>query len=222
MYGDEWQDILRSTPCLNVVPFRTPSRKKLPDGAWDAAQPWFRQVLKHLQPDLIICNGNGEKKEASAWAALKEFNTITGQKQMPTTDKAAIKYGRVTSGPMEGVAVIRLPHLSKPFFWPDDGLARAGVGCQGYPGVHRVQGLDGPHESGPVFVWLRTARARIEPVRLGILTYCRLSRTATGTPRHSCSEYQPPVQSITVQSLQVIAAAVVPDGGQQPSPLRIP
>ena len=120
MYGDVWQDILRSTPCLNVVPFRTPSREKLPCGAWGVAQPWFRQVLRHLQPDLIICNGNGESKEASAWAALKEFNTITAQKPIHTTDKGRIKYGHVTSGPLKGVAVVALPHLSKPYFWPGE------------------------------------------------------------------------------------------------------
>ena len=90
-----------ATPCLNVVPFRTPSREKLPCGAWGVAQPWFRQVLRHLQPDLIICNGNGESKEASAWAALKEFNTITAQKPIHTTDKGRIKYGHVHFRPIE-------------------------------------------------------------------------------------------------------------------------
>lgn len=119
MYGsDNWEFILRDTPCFNVVPFRTSSGTKLPSGAWDAARPWFRQVLQQLQPKLIICDGSGDDK--SAWAALKEFNVIKPSKPIRTASTGQIKYGHVTSGPMKGAGVVALPHLSKKYFWPDD------------------------------------------------------------------------------------------------------
>ncbi len=119
MYGsDDWEHTLRNTPCFNVVPFRTSSSAKLPSGAWNAAQPWFRQILQQLQPKLIICDGSGEDK--SAWAALRKFNVIRPRKSIPTASTGRIKYGHITSGPLKGARVVALPHLSKKYFWPDD------------------------------------------------------------------------------------------------------
>ena len=121
MYGcDEWEQVLRETPCFNVIPLRTSSAGKLPSGIWDAAQPWFRQVLKHLQPRLIICSGSGNKE--SAWAAINEIPSITikTEKSILTANNGYIKYGRVTSKRLRGVKVVALPHLSKRLFWPDE------------------------------------------------------------------------------------------------------
>ena len=129
MYGKDWEDVLRSTPCFNVVPFRTSSGAELPPGVWEVAQPWFRKVLRHLRPRLIICNGSGEtrphprdpsRRVGSAWSALKEFNTVKSPKRIRTADKGWIKYGEVISGPMEGTYVVALPHLSWEKFWPSD------------------------------------------------------------------------------------------------------
>lgn len=120
MYDKDWEDVLRDTPCFNVIPFRTSSGATLPPVAWDVTQPWFQKVLIHLNPQLIICNGSGEAQ--SAWSALKEFNTIKSSKQewIRTADRGSIKYGKVISGPMEGANVVALPHLSWEKFWPRD------------------------------------------------------------------------------------------------------
>ena len=119
MFGyDRWEQVLRETPCLNVIPFRTSNSKKIPSGAWEAAQPWFRGVLRRLQPELIICNGSGEKE--SAWAAINEFLTIKTEAPINTASSGWIKYGKVTSRTMKGTNVVALPHLSKKFFWPDE------------------------------------------------------------------------------------------------------
>ena len=117
---DEWEQVFRETPCFNVIPLRTSSAGKLPSGSWEAAQPWFRQVIKYLRPRLIICNGSAEKE--SAWAAINEIPSITIKSEKPilTANNGYIKYGRVTSKKLRGVKVVALPHLSKRFFWPEE------------------------------------------------------------------------------------------------------
>ena len=134
MYGGEnWERVLRDTTCLNVIPFRTSSAAKLPSGAWDVAQPWFKRVMKHLKPKLIICDGSGESK--SSWAAVKEFNTIDSCEPIPTANRGQIKYGRVVSGPMKGADVVALPHLSKTYFWPDSAFQKLRELRESWPGL---------------------------------------------------------------------------------------
>ena len=113
MYGEEWQSVLRSTPCFNIVPFRARRRAKLPKGAWNAAVPWFRKVLDHLRPNLIICNGNAGGQ--SPWSALADYTydpDVSGD--IPTRPGAGayIKIGKVAASPLAGTTVVALPHLS--------------------------------------------------------------------------------------------------------------
>ena len=114
MYGTGWRKVIRSTPCFNVVPFRTRSSEKLTPRAWEAAQPWFNKVLKHLRPELIICNGNVEG--LSPWAVLckTEYESIVVRRKAKTCAVAAsIKIATVSEGSLKGAKIVALPHLSR-------------------------------------------------------------------------------------------------------------
>lgn len=111
MYGDAWEKTLRNTACFEVAPFRVPKIRELPDEAWRAAIPWFQEVLEHVKPKLIICNGSGE--DMSPWSVLSELYGIRyGKRTQIGKASAYMKEGNIQSGNLQGVRVIGIPHLS--------------------------------------------------------------------------------------------------------------
>ena len=120
MYGENWEDMLRDTPCFNVVPFRTRRGTQLSRSAKDVARPWFQKAIEHLKPNLIIGIGNGPNP--SPWFALNKLYLI---KWNPSDDIRTrpdaggyIKLGTITSAPLFQTKVVALPHLSQ--FGGDD------------------------------------------------------------------------------------------------------
>ena len=110
MYGnDAWEQVLRDTPCFNVAPFRAHRADDFPGPAWECAQGWFQRVLEHLRPRLIICNGNVEGR--SAWAVVP----VAQVERIPVRPRAKsyIKIGSITSGTLDGAAIVGLPSLSR-------------------------------------------------------------------------------------------------------------
>ena len=119
MYGGTWEKQMRDTASFNVVPFRTPSIATLPPQAWRMGTDWFREVLEHLTPRLVICNGNSRSK--SPWSVVHGFYSVADSPEIPigaTGSTASIKQGVVESGPLHGCQILGLPSLSR-FGWPE-------------------------------------------------------------------------------------------------------
>ena len=111
LYGDDWEKVFRNTPCFNVTPFRTPNINQLPQEAWEASIPWFQQVLEHVNPKLIICNGNGEGR--SPWSVLDESYTLGDKDKIHIKGVSSIKQGVIQSAPLKDTKILALPHLSR-------------------------------------------------------------------------------------------------------------
>ena len=111
LYGDEWEKVFRNTPCFNATPFRTPNINRLPKEAWEASIPWFQQVLEHLKPKLIICNGNSERR--SPWRVLGESYTLGDKDKIHIKGVSSIKQGIIQSAPLKNTKILALPHLSR-------------------------------------------------------------------------------------------------------------
>ena len=75
MYGDAWEKTFRNTACFKVLPFRIRNIKALPSKAQCATTPWFQEVLEHVKPRLIICNGNMENG-LSPWSIIRKIYSI--------------------------------------------------------------------------------------------------------------------------------------------------
>ena len=60
LFGDDAEQELRNTPCLNVVPFRAFVRD-MPSDDWHEALEWVRQILDRLNPRLIICYSDSKR-----------------------------------------------------------------------------------------------------------------------------------------------------------------
>ena len=108
LFGDSrGEGMLRWAACLNVVPLRSPRTSDLSARTWGEGVKWVTRVLRHISPEVIVCNGNGEQR--SAWSALNSIGTgITRVQHRPLHNKFALKRGQV-----EGATVIGLPHLSR-------------------------------------------------------------------------------------------------------------
>ena len=113
MYGnDDWEQVLRKTPCFNVAPFRTPRTDDLPEPAWEYAQDWFQRVLENLRPRLIICNGNGGGR--SPWTVVEELYSIQSDEPIAVQGRAAsLKVGTLVTGPMAEAKIVGLPNISR-------------------------------------------------------------------------------------------------------------
>ena len=113
LYGDGLgEQVLRDTPCFEVCPLRTHKAGDIPTAVWDASVVWCQEVLEHLRPKTIVSNGNREWTR-SAWSAVQrmyEFERL-GERRLFGT--AALKWGRVTGGPLQGAILIGMPHLSR-------------------------------------------------------------------------------------------------------------
>ena len=111
LYGDDWKKVLRNTACFNVAPFRTGNVDELPSGAWEAATYWFKQVIEHVKPKLIICNGNGEG--LSPWSVISDKYKLDSENRIQIGKaKAYLKQGVIQSAPLKNTRILALPHLS--------------------------------------------------------------------------------------------------------------
>ena len=120
MYGSAWENKLRSTACFNVSPFPTKKASQLSRRAWNWSASWFRQVLEHVNPRLLVCNGNGATGR-SPWAVVSSAYGINHIQEIPIGAKgstASIKHGRIGEGPLSGCRVIGVPFLGY-FAWPE-------------------------------------------------------------------------------------------------------
>ena len=111
LYGDDWEKVFRNTACFNVTPFRTPNINQLPREAWEASIPWFHQVIEHLKPKLIICNGNSEGR--SPWGALRSIYSIDDVSKTTLYGVASLKQGIIQSAPLKNTRILALPHLTR-------------------------------------------------------------------------------------------------------------
>ena len=124
LYGCEnWESKLRRTPCFNVMPLRSRGANDIRDKAWSKAVDWFKDVLLHLKPKTIICNGNSEgyrgKPGKSPWVAVRSEFDVETLCRMPYTAnqgqndrEVAVKVDRITNGALEGTIVLGLPQLT--------------------------------------------------------------------------------------------------------------
>lgn len=111
MYGEsDWEDVLKHTPTFNVCPLRTRGAWDIPANVWASSSEWCVEVIHELQPETIICNGNGQ--ESSPWAVLVE----SGMHELsyrPRIDKNVyLKRGLYTRNGASS-DVIGIPSLSR-------------------------------------------------------------------------------------------------------------
>lgn len=116
LYGDGLgEQVLRDTPCFEVCPLRTYEARDIPYTVWDASVLWCHEVLEYLRPKTIISNGNREGV-LSAWSAVQRMYGMYGFERLGKRQlfgNAALKWGRVTSGSLQGTILIGMPHLSR-------------------------------------------------------------------------------------------------------------
>ena len=127
LYGDDaWERVLRDTPCFNVCPLRTKSPKDISDSVWKEYVSWSHEIILHLKPSTIICNGNSEdyggQLGKSPWNAVRtKFNVepisedpfVVVNRHNDEEQCVRLKRGQVTSGDLTGADVIGMPQLTR-------------------------------------------------------------------------------------------------------------
>lgn len=101
--------ILRNAACFNVVPLRSKEVKDLSLETWKKGVSWCVDVLEHVSPKVIVCNGNGNRR--SAWSVFRLDITELEERKIYNT--FSLKRGRIACGKLAGALVIGLPHLSR-------------------------------------------------------------------------------------------------------------
>ena len=111
MFGERWETILRRTACLNIAPFRTPGSGGLPDEAWSWSVDWFTEVLEHISPRLILCNGSGNKN--SPWSVMNKKYELEQLSSINIRANGFIKqaYIKQKGNPLHGARVVAMPLL---------------------------------------------------------------------------------------------------------------
>ena len=112
LFGSSGRDTLRKAACLNVVPLRTSGTNDMSTTTWNNGVNWVSDVLEHVQPGTVICNGNGSAR--SAWSAINVSRfgiEAIDEKQVYGTFR--LKRGRIARGALSGAEVIGLPHLAR-------------------------------------------------------------------------------------------------------------
>ena len=110
LYGACGKNVLRKTPSFPVAPFRTPRASMLPKCAWRVAVPWFCEVLEHLIPRVVICNGNNENM--SPWSVLRKRYEVKVSQRIELGGTASLKKGIIRSGILCGTKILAIPHLT--------------------------------------------------------------------------------------------------------------
>ena len=123
LYGgsSNGDDALRKSVCFNVCPLRTSNMSQLPPEVWSKSVRWSMEVLEHLKPNLIICNGISD---SSPWAAL---GSSLHQRDSERLGRTYIRYGIIASGDLQGTKVLGIPHLSRHGLWRATPLAIARI-----------------------------------------------------------------------------------------------
>ena len=113
LFGDsEGEGELRKAACLNVVPVRSVSTADLSSETWSSGVEWFTRVLRHVSPELVVCNGNGRSR--SPWSALDSVGSgITAVELRAVYNTFNLKRGRIADGDLTETIVIGLPHLGR-------------------------------------------------------------------------------------------------------------
>ena len=112
LFGPNGQGTLREAACFNVVPLRSSGISALSTTTWQRGVDWTSQVLEHVQPSTVICNGNGSGR--SAWNVFSGSRIgIEAVEEQKVYGTFRLKRGRIAHGKLSGAAVIGLPHLAR-------------------------------------------------------------------------------------------------------------
>ena len=98
---------IRATACFNACPIRTGLGSKIPPRGrvWSLSEDWYKSVLEHIRPELVICIGNGD---VSPWELLD----VDEQKPIKFAKSAHLKHGSAKLEGGQSFKVIGLPHLT--------------------------------------------------------------------------------------------------------------
>ena len=112
LFGPRGRDTLRSAACFNVVPLRTGGVADLSQATWEKGIVWTVEVLEHIKPEVIVCNGNGAGR--SAWNVFNRRRFVVAELEECTVyGTFRLKSGRIASQRLQGARVIGLPHLAR-------------------------------------------------------------------------------------------------------------
>ena len=112
LFGKQGSRVLRGSACFNVVPLRTTGTGYLSSDTWEKGVSWAKDVLEHVAPKEIVCNGNGPSKSPWSVFSKRPFG-ITRVEEVPLYNNFRLKHGVIESGKLAGASVIGLPHLSR-------------------------------------------------------------------------------------------------------------
>ena len=98
---------IRATTCFNACPIRTGLGSKIPPHGrvWSLSEDWYKSVLEHIRPELLICIGNGD---VSPWKLLN----VDEEKPIKFAKSAHLKHGSAKLKGGQSIKVIGLPHLT--------------------------------------------------------------------------------------------------------------
>ena len=101
------EEEIRATACFNACPIRTGLGSKIPPHGrvWSLSEDWYKSVLEHIRPELLICIGNGD---VSPWKLLN----VDEQKPIKFAKSAHLKHGSAKLKGGQSIKVIGLPHLT--------------------------------------------------------------------------------------------------------------
>lgn len=110
MFPLDWERKLRSSACTNVFPVRTVDVDAIDDDGWAFAETWFQKIMAHVQPKIIICNGNNNRN--SAWSYLFRHFGCTLTNEVDIGAGGRVKLGSFNADGAERT-VLGLPSLSR-------------------------------------------------------------------------------------------------------------
>ena len=105
--GSNPDEEIRATACFNACPIRTGLGSSIsPYGrVWRLSEEWYKSVLEHIRPELVICIGNGG---ISPWRLLN----VDEQRPIKFARSAHLKHGSARLNDGRLTKVIGLPHLT--------------------------------------------------------------------------------------------------------------
>lgn len=110
--SSQGESVLRKSACLNVVPVRSVTTAELSSTTWSSGVEWIADVLRHVSPEIVVCNGNGRGR--SPWSALDSVGSgITEVELRDVYGTFKLKRGQILDGELKGTIVIGLPHLGR-------------------------------------------------------------------------------------------------------------
>ena len=104
--------MLREAACLNVLPVRSVGTADPSQRTWLEGVEWVTQVLMHVAPEIVVCNGNGGGR--SPWSALDSVGSgIAEVEYKDVYGTFRLKRGQIGDPNLKGATVIGLPHLGR-------------------------------------------------------------------------------------------------------------